>query len=114
MRTLVVGPQAEEEFRAILRHSRQTFGPVIRHRYRLLIEQAWLDLCADPRRAGVKSLPGGLRLYPLRFSARRVPAPHRIARPRHLVAFRYDDDSVEIVRLLYEGMDLPGRLKPAD
>lgn len=110
MRTLVVGVQAEAEFRAILRHSRQTFGPVIRNRYRLLIEQAWLDLCADPRRPGVKSLTGGLHLYALRFSARRVPAPNRIARPRHIVVFRFDDARVEIVRVLYDGMDLPGRL----
>ena len=110
MRTLVVGLQAEAEFRAILRHSHQTFGPVIRNRYRLLIEQAWLDLCADPRRPGVKSLRGDLHLYALRFSARRVPAPNRIASPRHLIAFRYDDETVEIVRLLHDSMDLPGRL----
>lgn len=110
MRALVVSPQAETEFRAILRHSRQTFGPVIRNRYRLLIEQAWLDLCADPVRPGVKSLTGGLHLYALRFSARRVPGPDRIARPRHIVVFRFDDSRIEILRLLHDSMDVPGRL----
>ena len=110
MRALVVGPKAEVSFRAILRYSREAFGPVIRNRYRLLVEQAFIDLSVDPRRPGVRSLTGGLCLYPLRFSARRVPAPHRIARPRHLIAFRYDDGTVEIVELLYDGMDLPRRL----
>jgi len=114
VRTLVVGPEAEAEIRAILRHSREIFGPVIGHRYRLLIEQAGRDLCADPRRPGVKSLTAALRLYPLRLSARRVPAPDRIARPRHLIAFRFDDRTVEIVRLLHDSMDVPGRLKSAN
>ena len=110
MRALVVGPKAEISFRAILRYSRETFGPVIRNRYRLLVEQAFVDLCTDPRRAGVRALTGDLYLYPLRFSARRVPTPHRIARPRHLIAFRYDATRVEIVHLLHESMDLPRRL----
>ena len=110
MRTLVVGPKAEISFRAILRYSRDAFGPVIRNRYRLLVEQAFVDLRTAPRRAGVRALTDDLYLYPLRFSARRVPVPHRIARPPHLVAFRYDDETVEIVHLLHENMDLPRRL----
>lgn len=31
-----------------------------------------------------------------------------------IVVFRFDDSRVEILRVLYDGMDLPGRLKPAD
>ena len=111
MRRLVLAPEAATEFRAVLRHSRTAFGPIVRNRYRLLIERAFVDLCADPDRPGVKSLGDGRHLYHVRHSLGRIPTADRIRSPRHIVAFRHDEATVEVVRLLYDGMDLPTRLK---
>ena len=35
----------------------------------------------------------------------------RVGRPRHVIAFRFDDRTVEIIHLLHDSMDIPARLK---
>lgn len=110
MRRLRVSAEAEAGYRDILRQSLLTFGPVIRQRYRILIGQAYSDLLADPQRRGVKATMRDLHLYPLTHSRTGIAKADRINRPRHIIVFRYDDDVVEIVRLLHEAMDFPTRL----
>lgn len=104
---------AQADVRDVLRESRSQFGPLARSRYRLLIQTAYRDLAENPDRPGVKHLPGippDIRLYPLRYSRDRVPRADRVRAPSHIIAFRHDDTRVEIVHLLHEAMDLPGRL----
>lgn len=116
MRRLEVAAEAERDIDALLSYSEDRFGSRIADRYRLLIDTAFTDLCARPDRPMTKPTPDrpDLRRYHLRFSARHLPRVDRIASPRHIVVFRFDDSRVEILRVLYDGMDLPGRLKPAD
>lgn len=114
MRDVALTPPAREALKAILRHSRQRFGPEARRRYRLLFEQAFQDLADDPERAGVRAAgarDASIRLYAVRHAQARVAAPDRVANPSHVIAFRFDDERVEIVRLLHERMDLPTRLR---
>lgn len=114
MRRLEVSPDAEREIDDLLAYSEMRFGERAADRYRLLIDITLADLLADPKRPGVTAPPdirAGLRLYPLRHSRARVPAPDRVGQPRHVVAFRFDDARVEIVHLLHDSMDLPARLE---
>ncbi len=110
MRRLVVAPAARRAFKYILAYSRRRFGSGIEQRYRWLFIRAFADLRAEPTRRGVRTVGEGLHLYHLRHSRSALAPPDRIARPRHLIVFRYDDAQVVIVQLLYDGMDLPGRL----
>jgi len=110
VRHLVVSAVARRAFKDILAHSRKRFGPGIEDRYRRLFVRAFADLRADPGRRGVRTFGGGLHLYHLRSSRTGIAPPDRIARPRHLIVFRYDDETVEILRLLYDGMDIPAQL----
>lgn len=110
MRHLVVSAAARRAFKDILAYSRKRFGPGIEDRYRWLFVRAFADLRADPARRGVRAVGSGLYLYNLRSSRTGIAPPDRIARPRHLIVFRYDDETIEVVRLLYDGMDLPRRL----
>lgn len=113
MRRLVITPDARGDVRDALLESRRKFGPLARARYRLLIETAYRDLVSDPMRPGVSvpsDFPADIRLYPIRHSRSRVLPEDRVGQPRHVIAFRFDDAKVEIVHLLHDGMDLPGRL----
>lgn len=113
MRRLDITASARRDTTAALRDSLRNFGPLAVDRYILLIDRAYADLCADPERPGVRPDPEvspDIRLYPLRFSRKRVAAEDRVGRPRHVVAFRFDDMKVQIIRLLHDGMDLPRRL----
>lgn len=113
MRRLEVSPDAEHEVDDLLAWSELKFGVRAADRYRRLIDVAFVDLLSNPDRPGVVTHPGipaDLRLYPIRHSRNRVAPEDRVGHPRHVIAFRFDDAKVEIVRLLHDGMDLPGRL----
>lgn len=113
MRRLDITARARRDTAAALSDSLRNFGPLAVDRYILLIDQAYADLCADPERPGVRpdpELSPDIWLYPLRLSRMRVAAEDRVGKPRHVVAFRFNDARVQIIRLLHDGMDLPRRL----
>lgn len=110
MRRTKIAPLARVDAAAIIHHSLERFGPAAARRYRRLIQQAYADVAQAPERPGSRPFPGGLRLYPLRLAARRLPAEDRVRMPSHLIAYRFDEELVEIVRVLHEAMDLPRRL----
>lgn len=113
VRKLVITPEARAEVRDVLVESRRKFGLVAQSRYRLLIETAYRDLLSYPLRPGVSELagiPSDIRLYPIRHSRRRTQSADRVGRARHVIAFRFDEKRVEILRLLHDSMDLPTRL----
>lgn len=108
-----MAPEADFEAEEILHRSTVEFGEAAAERYRRLVQAAYRDLVENPNRPGVGTQPGipdDLRLYLLRHSRNRLPPEYRVGRPRHVIAFRFNDARVEIVHLLHEAMDLPGRL----
>jgi plasmid stabilization system protein ParE len=114
LRRLDITARARRDTAAALRDSLRNFGPVAVDRYILLIDQAYVDLRADPARHGVRTAAetsSDIRLYPLRLSRTRVAPEDRVGQPRHIVAFRCDDERIEIIRLLHDGMDMPRRLR---
>ncbi|MFC0633180.1 type II toxin-antitoxin system RelE/ParE family toxin [Brevundimonas balnearis] len=111
---LDISARARDDIARALRTSHKTFGPQAVDRYTLLIDQALADLCAEPDRTGVRrhdSDRSDLRLYPLRHSRTRLAPADRVGQPRHLIAFRLSGDTLRVVRVLDERMDLPARLR---
>lgn len=111
MRQIVVGVQARRDFKAILAHSRRRFGTEREQRYRWLFVRAFADLRDNPARHGSQPIDDGRYLYHLKYSREGVAASDRVARPRHLIVFRFDDHRIEILALLHDAMDLPSRLR---
>lgn len=115
MRALDVTPAARADIDDLLYWSEDRFGSRTAERYRLLIQAGFASLRESPDRPGVRHDPAfpGLRLYALRHCRKAVPARDRIGRPRHVLAFRADEASVLIVRVLDGRSDLPARLAEA-
>jgi toxin ParE1/3/4 len=114
LRHLVVSRDAEADFEEILRSSADRFGEVAAHRYRRLIQQAYADLQFDPERPTARRFRGALPalyVYAIRHSRTRLPLSERVGSPRHLIAFRFDNERVQIVRILHDSMDLPRHLR---
>ena len=107
---LVVAPAAESDFEEIIQASAAAFGQIAAHRYRLLIQQAYVDVLARPDRPAAPGVPDSLRLYPIRHSRLGVSAPDRVGQPRHVLVYRHDAERLEIVRILHDRMDIPARL----
>jgi toxin ParE1/3/4 len=117
VRLLIVQPPAIADIDSILSVSRRQFGDVARERYSALIGQALADVRDDPLRIGVTTLPdlpSDLRLYHLRYARARIAKAIRTARPRHLMVFTFDAETVRILRVLHDAMDLPRHLGEAE
>ena len=100
----ISGP-ARRDISKALTQSLGEFGPEANERYRLLLDQAFKDLGEDPRRVGVRAMDDvreGYFTYHLRSSVRRAPKPS-VRRPRHLIAFRFDErGDVLVMRVFHE------------
>ena len=84
------------------------FGELISVKYDRLMEAALADLLAEPTRLGVRhhpAMPLGVFVYHLRFS-RRKPTRAGVEKPRHFFVFRVDEDTLTVVRVLHDSMDL--------
>jgi toxin ParE1/3/4 len=119
MRSLQVSDRARADIRDIVLFSREQFGEKAAVRYSALIEQAILDLREDVFHAGTHRVPEvGQNIYVYRLSSSRRNVRRSLGRvkyPRHLVVLRVmRDDSIEIIRLLHESMELPPDLPAAD
>lgn len=112
MRRLIVAPRARRDIDATLTDSATRHGRHAARRYRSLIALAIKALHEQPDRPSAHPAEvDDLRLYALRVAARQL-GPHDLVRsPSHIVVFRFDDQRVEIVRLLHEAMDLPSHLR---
>lgn len=114
MRRLEIARNARRDIDHLLWESRELHGPRAAERYQRLISLAFKDLRSDPARPASRSGEiGDLRLYALRVPARRLKGADRVNAPPHLIAYRFDDDRVMILRLLHEAMDLPDHLRRA-
>jgi toxin ParE1/3/4 len=100
---------AEVDLAEIFNTSAEDFGPLARRRYEDLVGAAFADLLADPLRLGSLDRPElrpNLRTYHLRYSRARSRAKGRVAKPRHLIAYKVDETRVLILRVLHDAMDL--------
>jgi len=118
LRALHITAEAAHDVDDILASSEDRFGLPVAEAYRGLLVTAFQDLLRDPSRPGVASRTGirpGILLYHLRHSRNRAAEGGlRIARPRHLVAFRVSATVLEVLRILHDAMDLPVHLGDED
>jgi plasmid stabilization system protein ParE len=97
----------------IFRQSRRAFGEEAATRYRLLIAAAFRELTENPERPAARIDVGPTEttwLYHLRHVARRQSGA-RVASPRHVIAYRFDDSQVRVLRVLHDAMDIHAHLK---
>jgi toxin ParE1/3/4 len=105
-----LSPQAELDIEAILAWTHENFGEKAQLRYEALLTQAIMDVAEVPDRAGSHDRPeiaATARTYHLRHSRDRAKKGiGRVQRPPHFLLFRtLDDGTVEIGRVLHDGMD---------
>lgn len=114
--TFRITQRAQTDIEACLEWSLSEFGHSAFQRYKRLIKAAILDVAHDPARHGSREIEvfgGTYRLYHLRHSTASAGTPGaRVKTPRHFLAFRVSGETVEIVRLLHDGMDIENRLSP--
>ncbi|MFC5342801.1 type II toxin-antitoxin system RelE/ParE family toxin [Brevundimonas staleyi] len=111
MRRILLDITARFDTVAVVNTSFTSFGRLAADRYGVLINQAYRDLAMDPERVGAKPFENGIYLYHLRNSRKGTPPPDRVARPRHLIAYRFDDEMIQIIRLLHDRMDVAAHVQ---
>ena len=110
-RRIVLSPEARSDIREAARWGREWFGERAVRRYRVLVEQAFRDIAADPELAGSRARPefaGGTRTYHLAFSRGRAWSELGIVKaPRHLVVYRPQSArAIVVVRVLHDSCEL--------
>lgn len=110
MRRLVVDLDARINEIAAVNTSFVNFGRSAAVRYARLIQTAYADLRERPTRPGAVLFEQDVYLYHLRHSARRTAPEDRVKAPRHVVAYRFGPDYLQILALLHDRMDMPARL----
>ncbi len=108
----MLGPEftalALQDVAAIQDWTSAKFGELTSLRYDSLMEAALGDLLAEPTRLGVRhhpAMPQGVFVYHLRFS-RKKPIWVGVEKPRHFFVFRVDEDTLTVLRVLHDSMDL--------
>lgn len=103
---------AENDFAQIMRTSLRDFGRPASIRYKELMSQAIRQVVQNPERHGSRAFEKGVRLYHLRHAAKDASVEGEIVRkPRHFIAYRATTpETLEIVRILYDAMDLERHL----
>ena len=99
---------ADRDMENIQKWTVQQFGEKMWLRYKELLTRSFLDLIADPRRRGTELLSGlgnNTFLYHIRHSRNRIK--RGIKKPRHFLLYRRtSDETLEIIRVLHDSMDL--------
>lgn len=115
MRKLLIAPRAQRDIDTALHDSAERHGLNAARRYRRLITLTIQALQKRPDRPAARLIGvGDLRLYALRTAGRQLDLREPVRAPSHIVVFRFDEERVDIVRLLHEAMDLPRHLGIAD
>ena len=111
---LEFSPGAGADLDEVLFESASRFGAAAADRYRRLIAAALRDLRTDHRRLNVRTHPGlaaKVYVYHLRYSDKRAAG---VSNPRHMIVFRLGEDTLTVLRLLHDAMDLTRHLSGSD
>jgi plasmid stabilization system protein ParE len=113
MRTPKYRPAARADISNLLKTSSRMFGPRARRSYKALIDRALNTLCENPQSAGVQRLEDipGYNVFHLRHARERGVAPKQA---RHIIVFTYDEDTLTILRVLHDSMDITQRVSNDD
>ena len=107
---LDLAPAAEADIDTILDWSVVHFGEAVRDGYEELINAAFGNILVDPNCAGSHDRPdlgSGVRSLHLKSSRNSIKSGvRRIARPRHFVFYRQVGNTIQVVRILHETMNI--------
>ncbi|EWH23915.1 type II toxin-antitoxin system RelE/ParE family toxin [Pseudomonas aeruginosa] len=110
-----ISHDAQADIVDILRFTHNRFGDAARRCYQALIGTALEAVASDPQQVGSISreeLGAGLRSIHLVY-CRSMPNVGKVVRRRHFVFYRVATAQVlEVVRVLYDSMDLDQHLPP--
>ncbi|MEA3051485.1 MAG: toxin ParE1/3/4 [Sphingomonadales bacterium] len=95
MREVRLTPQAEAEVAEVRRYSRHTWGITQAKRYLTGLGRRFREIAAGTAAHRDAEIGSGYR---------------RCRYRRHIIIFKEEGDSVRIVRVFHERMDIPGRL----
>ncbi len=97
---------AKADIREALQYSAFRFGSAARSRYAALIVRTLDDITADPFDAGSHVRADlGERIYGRHLKA--SAGDSGVGDPRHIVFYRVDGKTIEVLRVLHEARDLP-------
>lgn len=105
--------EALSDIDALLAYSLQNFGAAGMQRYVALLDVAVQDICQQPKRLGVTSYGVGVNAffaYHLKHSNRKLRALEKIGKPRHLIFFRVQGNTLMVSRVLHDAMDFIAHL----
>lgn len=108
--------EARQDVLAILEWSVARFGESVREGYEALIQAAFERIADSPDTAGsherddLRSDVRSLHLRTCRSDVLRTV--RRITNPRQFVIYRQVGETVQVVRLLHDAMDLPNQRIP--
>lgn len=112
MRRLRLTDRAFRDLDRTLETSHTNFGADGARRYDLLVRLAFTRIRVEP---GIGVVLGGalseVRQLHLERVRKLAAAPDRVRFPRHIVFYIHDDQSVTIVAILHERMNLRRRLR---
>jgi len=114
MRRLVVEPAADADVRDLRKASHRNFGPISARRYQALLRAAYRMLREDPTRPSVQhraDLRAAPYFFHLRHARTRGASPKQA---RHIIVFTYDDETLTILRVLHDSMDVEQRVSGED
>jgi toxin ParE1/3/4 len=107
---------AEFDVESIIRKSTLDFGTEAARRYVRLLLVTFQEIAQNPEIDGSRQHDMNVSLYHLRYSSKRAAVDGiTVRRPRHFVVYRHgSDNSIEIVRVLHDAMDLDAQLLDRD
>jgi toxin ParE1/3/4 len=107
--------RAVEDLENCIFWSATHFGLSAAHRYKKLLEVSLLAIVNDAALSGSKPIEGfqcNVRIYHIRHSRKNAEVSGKIVKnPRHFIVYqKVDDQTIDILRVLHDSMDLEGNL----
>lgn len=118
IRTIRLTVAARADIVDILEYSEAQFGLGARRRYERLVAVALRDIAEDPDRPGSAARPelgDNIRSWHLSLSRERAKAAGgAVRRPRHLILYTIIDDTLGVLRVLHDAMELHLHMDESD
>ena len=106
----ILSQQFKKDVAKCIKASAREFGLKASIRYEKLIATAMADIASDPLRNGSREFEQ-VRLYHIKHSKERAAVDGvSVKKPRHIIAYKIQDDRVLAVRLLFDRMDFSAHL----
>ena len=113
MRRIAFAEPALADIDGIIETSVRDFGVPAAIRYQDLIAAGVSAVASDDNDPGIRRSPetNGVLWYHLRSAKTHLPRSGRVARPRHIILFRVQEDVIMVLRVLHDAMDLSAHLR---